>query len=126
MNKLMIIGNLTRDPDLRTTAEGKAVCNFTLAVNKRTSADHPEADYFRVTVWNATAENCAKYLAKGRKACVVGAVHLDHYQAQDGTIKYYLGVTASEVEFLSSRQDAAQPGSVPPGYTQVEDEELPY
>lgn len=128
MNKVFLTGNLTRDPDLRTTQEGKAVCNFTLAVNKRTAADHPEADFFRVTVWGATAENCAKYLSKGRKAGVVGTVHLDHYQMQDGTIRYSLAVNASEVEFLSARQDAgaAPAAHVPPGYTQVDDEELPY
>lgn len=71
MNRLTIIGNLTRDPELRTTQDGKNVCTFTVAVNRR---GREGADYFRVSAWNAMGENCHKYLAKGRKAAVCGAV----------------------------------------------------
>ena len=78
MNKLTIIGNLTRDPELRTTASGVNVCSFTVAVNRRNRRDdqngQPEADFFRVTAWRQLADICSKYLAKGRKVCVVGAV----------------------------------------------------
>ena len=78
MNKLTIIGNLTRDPQLRTTQTGVNVCDFTVAVNRRQSAQQrqngqqPEADFFRVTAWRELGENCSKYLAKGRKVAVVG------------------------------------------------------
>lgn len=71
MNKLIIIGNLTRDPELRTTQDGTAVCNFTVAVNRKVRTDgHPEADYFRVTAWRTLGENCAKYLSKGKRCAL--------------------------------------------------------
>lgn len=103
MNKLFIIGNLTRDPELRTTPDGIPVCAFTVAVNRRTAASHPEADYFRVTSWRALGENCARYLAKGRKVCVIGPVRVNLYTAQDGSSRAALEVTADEVEFLTPR-----------------------
>lgn len=121
MNKAFEIGNLTKDPELRTTPDGRAVCNFTLAVNRRAkNAEHPEADYFRVTVWDTLAENCGKYLAKGRKACVNGPVHLAHYADQDGAMRYYLQLDAKEVEFLSPRQNATPADDG--GFVQVEDD----
>lgn len=94
MNKVILIGNLTRDPEKRQTQDGRSVCNFTLAVNRRTRSDHPEADYFRVTTWDQTADNCAKFLAKGRKAYVEGPVHLEQYTDRDGVIRYNLKVDA--------------------------------
>lgn len=101
MNKLIIIGNLTRDPEYGTTPGGKAVCNFNVAVNKRTRSDHPEADYFRVTAWEQLGDNCARYLAKGKKVCVVGQVSTRVYTGNDGEARASLEVTAQEVEFLS-------------------------
>ena len=75
MNKLAIIGNLTRDVELRTTQSGKSVANFTVAVNRRAKpGEKAEADFFRVSVWDKQAETCQKYLAKGRKVCVIGSV----------------------------------------------------
>ena len=71
MNKVFIVGNLTRDPELRSTRDGISVCSFTVAVNRRVrnaEAGQPEADFFRVTAWRALGENCSKYLSKGRKA----------------------------------------------------------
>ena len=129
MNKLTIIGNLTRDPELRTTTSGKNVCDFTVAVNRRRQQEgQPEADYFRVTVWNERAELCAKYLAKGRKVCVVGAVSVRTYTGNDGTTRASLEVTeVSEVEFLSPREQAAVQQPVNQGgFQQVETDELPF
>lgn len=131
MNKIILIGNLTRDPEMRQTESGIPVCNFTLAVNKRSQSDHPEAEYFRVTAWRGLAEICGKYLAKGRKACVTGTVSASAYIAQDGQPRAALGVTADDVEFLSPRKD----GGIAPegmtlsmanqGYVRVDDEEIP-
>ena len=121
MNKLFLIGNLTRDPELRESSSGDPVCNFTLAVNKRTKRDHPEATFFRVTAWRQTAENCAKFLSKGKKACVVGDVSASAYIDKTGTARACLEVTADAVEFLSPRQTADQDA----GFTPVPDEELP-
>ena len=141
MNKLTIIGNLTRDPELRTTSAGINVCDFTVAVNRRVRRDaqnsQPEADFFRVSAWRQLGENCAKFMAKGRKVCVVGPVSVRTYQASDGTTRASLEVTAEDVEFLSSRNDgeagaysapAAAPAAEPQaaGFTAVETDELPF
>jgi single-strand DNA-binding protein len=132
MNKLTIIGNLTKDPELRTTPQGINVCDFTVAVNHRKGEG---SDFFRVTVWRGLAENCAKYLAKGRKVCVVGPVSARSYQTQNGETRVSLEVTADEVEFLSSRgeqnetayqkqeRQAIQQES---GFTAVEIDEIPF
>ena len=121
----MIIGNLTRDPEMRTTPSGVAVCTFTVAVNGRKPED---TQYFRITTWRQLAENCQRFLAKGRKVAVVGAVSLNTYTAKDGTTKASLEVNADEVEFLSSRDTADSPGqpSVPPGMVVVDDSDLPF
>ena len=144
MNKLTIIGNLTRDPELRTTSAGVNVCDFTVAVNRRNrnrdaQNGQPEADFFRVSAWRERGELCAKYLAKGRKVCVVGPVSVRTYQANDGTTRASLEVTADEVEFLSSRNDGEAGGYTAPaapeapsadsqaaGFTAVETDELPF
>lgn len=107
MNKLTIIGNLTRDPELRTVSSGISVCDFTVAVNRRGS-QKGETDYFRVTAWRGLADNCAKYLAKGRKVCVIGPVSGAAYQANDGSTRMSLEVTAEDVEFLSPRSEGTQ------------------
>lgn len=112
INKLTAIGNLTRDPELRTTQSGLSVCSFTIAVNRRRQQQdgQPEADFFRVSAWRQLGENCAKYLAKGRKVCVVGPVSVSTYTGQDGTTRASLEVTAEDVEFLTSRAEAASSG----------------
>lgn len=110
MNKLIIIGNLTRDPELRTTQDGTSVCNFTVAVNRKARTDgHPEADYFRVTAWRTLGENCAKYLSKGKKVCVIGAISARGYTGGDGSTHASLDLLADEVEFLTPR--STDPGT---------------
>ena len=139
MNKLTIIGNLTRDPELRTTSTGLNVCSFTVAVNRRRSgnSNQPEADFFRVSAWRQLGENCQRYLAKGRKVAVVGAVSVSTYTGNDGNTRASLEVTADDVEFLSSRNEDAgyapaapsQPAPVAPamnGFEEVDDEDLPF
>ncbi len=128
MNKLTIIGNLTRDPEMRQTAAGQNVCTFTLAVNRR-GKNKDAADFFRVSAWNQLGEICYQYLAKGRKAAVVGMVSASAWQGQDGRAHAELEVLAQDVEFLSPREQTAAggPASDPgPGYTEVVDEELPF
>lgn len=98
MNRLDIIGNLTKDPEIRTLADGKKVCNMTVAVNDR---HNKGAEFFRVAAWNALGESCAKYLAKGRKVAVSGSVSLREYTGQDGKMRASLEVNAHDVEFLS-------------------------
>lgn len=126
MNHVMIIGNLTRDPELRSTPEGHAVCSFTVAVNRRTNKEHPEADYFRVTAWRQLGESCARYLAKGRKVAVTGSVRAQGYVGNDGAARASLEVTAQEVEFLTPRgqQSEATPDERA-GFVPVEEEGWP-
>jgi len=140
MNRLTIIGNLTRDPELRTTSTGINVCTFTVAVNRRRTSQstaQPEADFFRVSAWRQLGENCQKYLAKGRKVAVVGSVSVSSYEAKDGSgTRFTLEVNADEVEFLSARQEEGgfdsspgegkAPTAVNSGFEQVDDEELPF
>lgn len=99
MNKLIIIGNLTKDPEQRTTPSGKTVCNFDVAVNRRNN----ETDFFRVAAWNELGNNCQKYLEKGKKVCVVGSVTARPYINQKNEACASLEVTANEVEFLSPK-----------------------
>lgn len=143
MNKMIVIGNLTRDPELAYTPSGVAVCNFTLAVNDRRWRDGDQqnsAQFFRVTVWRQLGEACAKYLAKGRKAYVSGPLTARTYTANDGSTRVSLDITADDVEFLSGRNDAEQPSGpaqsdqtesqqasmFPSGYTAVETDDLPF
>ena len=124
MNKLTIIGNLTKDPELRSTQDGISVCSFTVAVNRRNKREgQPEADFFRVSAWRQLGENCGKYLAKGRKVCVIGPVSVRTYQASDGTTKASLEVTADDVEFLSPKGEQTDPQT---GYEVVAPDDLPY
>ena len=129
MNKIIIIGNLTGDPAIRTTRDGISVCDFTVAVNGRRKED--PAQFFRVSAWRQMGENCHKYLAKGRKVCVTGVVSAHSYQGNDGTTRVSLDIQASEVEFLSPASGDSQQQSAPeaqqPVYTPITpDDDLPF
>lgn len=150
MNKLTIIGNLTRDPELRTTSTGVNVCDFTVAVNRKLTAQQKangqqtEADFFRVSAWRERGEVCAKYLQKGKKVCVVGPVSVRTYTGNDGIVRASLEVTADDVEFLSPAGDSAASAApaqgspvpaaapaqtapqTPAGFTAVETDDLPF
>ena len=126
MNRLIIIGNLTRDPETRTTQSGKNVCTFTVAVNRR--GGQQEADFFRVSAWNQLGDTCQRYLAKGRKVAVIGSVSVSSYTTQNGENRASLEVFAQDVEFLSSKNEGQQ-NAAPvsnQGYTEVTDEDLPW
>ena len=110
MNKVILIGNLTKDPELTTTNSGISVCRFTLAVPRRfqNAEGERETDFLNVTVWRNQAENCNKYLKKGSKASIIGSLQTRSYDAQDGTKRYVTDIVAEEVEFLSSRQSGEE------------------
>ena len=151
MNKVFLIGNLVADPVLRSTPSGDSVCSFRIAVNRRrrsnAEAGQPEADFFRVAAWRQLGENCARYLAKGRKVSVVGSVSCRTYVGSDGQTRASLDVQADDVEFLTPKGEqgeamaayapaapAPRPvsspayGSAPQGgsFVQVDDDELPF
>ena len=125
MQKLIIIGNLTNDPELRCTQEGTSVCSFTVAVNRQKTKNNqdPGADFFRVSAWRERGETCAKYLRKGKKVCVVGRVSVRPYTTNDGRNGASLEVTADDVEFLTPRDSEPVPNDT---YTVVETDDLPF
>ena len=104
MNKVILSGNLTKDPESQTTSSGITVCKFTLAVQRKFSNANgeKETDFINIVAWRTLAENCIKYLSKGKKVAVVGAIQTRSYDAQDGTKRYVTEIMAEEVEFLSS------------------------
>ncbi len=103
MNKVIMIGNLTRDPELNTTQNGIPVCKFSIAVNRRFGE---EVDFFNIVTWRGLAENCHKYLAKGKKAAVVGELQTRKYTDKNGVERMAIEINADEVEFLSPRTES--------------------
>jgi len=110
INRVVLTGNLTRDPELRTTQSGTSVCSLRIACNTRRKdasgqwVDKP--NYFDVTVWGAQGENCAQYLAKGRPVAVDGRLNWREWEAKDGSKRQSVDIIADSVQFLGSR-DAA-------------------
>lgn len=103
MNKCIIIGNLTKQPELSATASGISVCKFTVAVNRPFKNEGENGvDFFNVTAWRGLAENCGKWLDKGKKVCVVGAIQFRTYTDNNGNTRYTSDLMAESVEFLSS------------------------
>ncbi|MDO4837842.1 MAG: single-stranded DNA-binding protein [Clostridia bacterium] len=120
MNKAIFIGNLTRDPQLRSvnTSNGAvSVCDLPIAINERRGGQ-AKTTYAQVTVWRAQAENCARYLSKGKKIAAWGAVNAVPYQGRDGNWRAQLAMQAEEVKFLSGKSEADDDASE--GMTQVE------
>jgi len=108
MNKVFLVGNLTKDPELSTTTSGISVCKFSLAINRRftNAAGEREVDFINIVVWRQQGENCAKFLKKGSKAAVVGSMQTRTYETQAGEKRYVTEVVADEVEFLSSKNES--------------------
>src|SRR5580765_3865392 len=118
INRVVLVGNLTRDPELRTTPSGTSVCKLRIAVNERakdpaTGQWGDRANYFDVTVWGAQGESCAQYLAKGRPLAVDGRLQWREWDAQDGTKRQAVEIVADSVQFLGSRQDGELGGGAP-------------
>lgn len=125
MNKCVLIGNVTKDPELKTTPSGVPVCAFSIAVNRpHKGADgNREVDFFNIITWRGLAENCAKYLTKGKKAAVSGEIQNRSYEDKDGNKRYTTEIIASSVDFLSTEQQETEqvPVTRPPKV-----ETLPY
>ncbi|MBQ4558388.1 MAG: single-stranded DNA-binding protein [Clostridia bacterium] len=113
MNKVILIGNLTKDPELTTTNNGVSVCRFTLAISRRyaNAEGERETDFINVVVWRNLADNCHKFLKKGSKTAVVGNIQTRSYDANDGTKRYVTEVVAEEVEFISTKSDSVRADS---------------
>lgn len=133
MNKCVIIGRLTKDPELKATQSGKSVATFTVAVNREIKADgQPEADFLPVVVWGASADNCGKYLSKGSQVAIDGRIQTRSYDDKNGNKVFVTEIIANRVEFISrntnngenalkSNQDEFRTSKEP-----VDDEEIPF
>lgn len=117
MNQVVLIGRLTKDPEIRYAQNGNAQCIFTLAVDRglsrekkeeMTAEGKPTADFIRIIVWGKSAENCSKYLSKGSQCAVNGKIVTGSYEASDGTRRYTTDVNANFVEFLRGTENAAE------------------
>lgn len=105
MNKVFLIGNLTRDPELSETNSGVALCRFAIAVNRRFSSGDAErqTDFFNVTAFRGQAENIARFCKKGNKVAVAGSIQIRNYEDNNGQRRTFVDVVADEVEFLSPK-----------------------
>ena len=123
-NKVFLIGNLTRKPELSSTPNGVSVCKFSIAVSREYSnADgERETDYFNIVTWRGLADNCAKFLDKGRKVSVIGSLQNRSYEDKDGVKRTVTEIVASEVEFLSKLETASESERITP----VDDNQLPF
>ena len=127
MNKVMLIGNLAKDPELRTTNSGKSVCTFSIAVNRRKDKDgNSTADFFSIVAWRQLAELCGKYLAKGRKVSVVGELQNRSYEANDGTKRHVTEIVANEIEFLTPKGESKEQANFAEGFTEIDGSDLPF
>lgn len=107
MNKVFLIGNLTRDPELSETNSGVAVCRFSIAVNRRRASEDAEqqTDFFNVTAWRGLAETVARFCKKGNKIAVTGQIQIRQYEDREGAKRTAVDVVAEEVEFLSPKSN---------------------
>ena len=140
MNKVYLIGNLTRDPEMRATQSGISVCNFSIAVNRRVrdAQGNQQTDFFNIVAWRQLADLCGKFLMKGKKVAIVGSIQTRTYEAQDGSKRTAFDIVADEVEFITPMGEAPGTRSSAPsapvqsyapadqGFTQVDDDELPF
>jgi len=131
INRVVLVGNLTRDPELRNTPSGMSVCSLRIAVNTRrkdsaTGQWTEKPNYFDVTVWGAQGENCAQYLSKGRPVAIDGRLEWREWDAQDGSKRQAVEIIADSVQFLGGRGEGGDLGGggnqfVPAGAAQGAD-----
>ncbi len=132
MNKVFLIGNLTRDPEMNTISSGVSVCRFAIAVSRRfVAADgNRETDFINIIAWRGLADNCAKYLKKGNKVAVCGSLQTRSYENKDGVKVNVFEIVADEVEFLTNKaQSGVEAGAKDDQVAElqpVQDDDLPF
>ncbi len=126
MNKVILSGNLTRDPEIRYTQNGKAIAKMGIAVNRRFSRD--TVDFFNLTAWDKTAEFCSRYLKKGSSVIVEGRVENDNYEGKDGVKHYSVNIQIENIEFGSSsrRQGGSSESEPEPEADPPFDDNVPF
>ena len=131
MNKVILIGNLTKDPELKQTQSGVSVCNISIAVSRDyTDSDgNRQADFFNINVWREKGENCHKYLKKGRKVAIVGSIQNRSYEDKDGAKRTVTEIIANDVEFLSPKDNDSEEkvvSSTRPKLEEIADNMFPF
>lgn len=123
MNKVFLIGNLTKDIELTKTTSGVSVARFTIAVQRKfTNADgNRETDFINIVAWRNLADNCSKFLKKGSKVAIIGSMQTRNYDAPDGTKRYVTEIVAEEAEFLSTKKNEEKVEM-----EEVNDDDLPF
>jgi single-strand DNA-binding protein len=139
-NKIILVGNLGRDPELRYTPQGTPVCTFSLATNDRRKDRNGEMQdqttWFRVTLWNRQAETASQYLQKGRPVYIEGRLRVEEYTDRDGKQRHSLEVTATDMQFIGGRYDeapqeraastSASTSAGPAETAELSDEDIPF
>ena len=137
-NKVILVGNLGRDPELRYTPQGTPVCSFTLATNERrkdkTGEMQDQTTWFRVTLWGRQAETASQYLTKGRPVYIEGRLRVEDWTDRDGRARYTLEVHATDMQFIGGKVDDSPASSradeqtrpAPSGAPEIEDDDIPF
>lgn len=143
-NKITIVGNLGKDPELRYTPQGNAVCNFSVATNEKRrdkGGDFQDVTtWFRITLWGKQAENASKYLTKGSPIYVEGRLRVEEWSDKDGKIRYTLDVQATDMQFIGSNRNddysgssnsdsdesSSSPAGVTGGFSGPSDDDIPF
>lgn len=124
-NSITIVGRLGGDPELRYTPEGTPVCNFSVAVNRpMANKDQEQTDWFRIVVWNKSAENCANYLKKGNLVLISGRLQVRQYQDREGQTRTAVEIVANRVVFLTPKNHDETAGG--PDEPEYNDEDVPF
>jgi len=141
VNRIILVGNLGRDPELRYTPQGTPVCSFTLATNERrkdrAGENQDVTTWFRVTLWGRQAETASQYLSKGRPVYIEGRLRMEEWTDKDGKQRYTLEVNATDMQFIGGRGDegagssarAESPASgrsEPAGGDDISDDDIPF
>ena len=143
MNQVILIGNLTKDPEHTTTTGGISICKFSIAVQRKFANQEGvrEADFFDIVAWRSLADNCQKFLTKGKKVAITGSIQIRNYEDKEGVKRKAIDIQADNVEFLSPRDgDSGGEQYSKPSYKQeatpktnkkaelepVEDDDLPF
>ena len=122
-NKVILVGNLGKDPELRYTPSGDAVCSFTLATNEKVKGE-TSTTWWKVTLWRKTAEAAAKYLTRGTSVYIEGRVTVEEWTDKEGNNRFTLGVTGTDMQFIGGAKDDA--GAIPPRSSSPVDDDIPW
>ena len=126
MNKVLLIGRLTRDVELQEIGNDNKIGKFGLAVNRRFKKEGQEVDFFDVIAWNKTAELCSKYLTNGSQVGISGRIEIDKWQDKEGNNRYKTNIIGEEIEFLGSKSDQDTPTTKKESKTKESTDDLPF